>query len=69
MPNEKSGPEFAPLRKYVDTFKIIVDIKDSSGQIIRTETMDYGKSEDRLWLGKISFWAWSNGYKVVTRSD
>ncbi len=69
MPNDKSGPEFAPLRKYVDTFKIIVDIRDIDDKLIRTEIMDYGKSEDRLWLGKLSFWAWSNGHKVVTRSD
>lgn len=67
--NKKTGPEWAPLRKYVETFKIIVDIRDSSGKVIRTEAMDYGVSEDRLWLGKISFWAWSNGHEVVTRSD
>lgn len=63
------GPEFAPLRKYVDSFKIIVDIVDSSGKVIRSEAMDYGKSEDRLHLGKLSFWAWNEGHSVITRSD
>lgn len=65
----QDGPEFAPLRKYVETFKLIVEIHDKADNIIRSEIMDYGKSDDRNWLGKLSFWAWTNGHKVVTRAE
>ena len=66
--NNNSGPEFGPLRDFVKEFKILVEIFDKSGSLIRTERMDYGKREDRLWLGKLSFWAWSNGHSVETKS-
>ena len=69
MVERNSLPEFAPLRNYVKQFKIIVDIYDKNDKVIRTERMDYGKSEDRLWLGKLSFWAWDNGHVVETRKD
>lgn len=65
----KNGPEFAPLRNYVKSFKIIVEIFDKDDNVIRTERMDYGEPEDRAWLGKLSFWSWSNGYSVETRQD
>lgn len=65
----RNGPEFAPIRNYVKQFKIIVDIYDKDDKVIRTERMDYGIQEDRLWLGKLSFWAWENGHVVETRKD
>jgi len=67
--NKKNGPEFAPLRNYVKSFKIIVEIFDKDDNIIRTERIDYGEPEDRAWLGKLSYWSWSNGYTVETRQD
>ena len=66
MNDKNTGPEFAPLRNYVKEFKIIVDIIDKDDNVIRTEQMDYGKPEDRIWLGRLSFWAWDNGYLVET---
>ena len=65
--NKRSGPEFAPLRNFVKSFKIQVTIFDSDDKIVREEVMDYGKPEDRMWLGKLSYWAWSEGYIVETR--
>lgn len=67
--NKKNGPEFAPLRTYVKEFKIVVEIYDENDNVIRTERMNYGNAEDRVWLGKLSFWAWSNGHTVETRQD
>ncbi len=68
--SKKNGPEFAPLREYVKDFKIIVEIWDDKGDLlIRTERMNYGKADDRVWLGKLSFWAWTNGHTVETRQD
>ena len=66
---KRNGPEFAPLRNYVKEFKIVVEIYDDNDNVIRSERMDYGNSEDRIWLGKLSFWAWSNGHVVETRQD
>ena len=66
---KKNGPEFAPLRNYIKDFKIIVTIYNDKDDIIREEKMNYGNSDDRIWLGKLSFWAWTNGHTVETRSD
>jgi len=31
--------------------------------------MDYGKKDDRNWLGKLSVWAWTNGHEVSSCLD
>ena len=70
MNNEKrNGPEFAPLRNYVKNYNILVEIYDKDDNIIRTEQMDYGNYEDRIWLGRLSYWAWTNGHSVETRAE
>lgn len=63
---QKNGPEFAPIRSYVKEFKIKVTVFDNNDNIIRIEIMDYGKPEDRVWLGKLSYWAWNNLHYVET---
>jgi hypothetical protein len=62
----KNGPEHAPIRDFVKSFLIDVVVYNTNDDIIRQETMDYGKPEDRTWLGKLSYWAWSNGHYVET---
>ncbi len=62
----RNGPEFAPIRDYVKSFKIKVTVYNQNDDIIRIEIMDYGKAEDRVWLGKLSFWSWSNNHYVET---
>lgn len=69
MSNERNGPEFAPLREFVKSFPIVVTIFNSNDDAIRTERMDYGKPDDRVWLGKLSYWAWTNGHTVETCKD
>lgn len=69
MNKNKNGPEWGPIRNYVKTFKIIVTIFDDDDNVIRTERMDYGIAEDRAWLGRLSYWAWSNGHTVESRED
>lgn len=69
MPNDKSGPEYAPLRNFVKSFKIGIVIFDRSDNVVREEKADYGNPEDRAWLGKLSYWAWSNNYIVETFKD
>ena len=63
---QRNGPEMAPIRDFVKSFIIRVTVYDKHDSVIRTEKMDYGKPEDRSWLGKLSYWAWSNGHTVET---
>lgn len=63
----KAGlPEFAPIRDFVKTFKIKVTVYNQADEVIRVEVMDYGKPEDRVWLGRLSYWSWSQGHYVET---
>lgn len=64
--DKKNGPEWAPIREYIKSFIIIVTFYDKNDRIVRQEELDYGKSEDRAWLGRLSFWGWSNGYYIET---
>lgn len=64
--NERNGPEFIPLRNYIKECKILVLLCDADKKEIRREIMDYGSSEDRVWLGKLSFFAWQQGWSVIT---
>jgi hypothetical protein len=65
----ENGPEFAPIRNFVKTFPIVVTIINKDDTEIRVEHMDYGKQEDRIWLGKLSYWAWDHGHIVETRGE
>jgi len=66
---KRNGPEFAPLREYNKECKIVVTIYDKNDVPIRVEHMDYGKKDDRNWLGKLSVWAWTNGHEVSSCLD
>ncbi len=59
-------PEFSPIRDFVKSFKIKVTVFNKNDDVVRTEIMDYGLPSDRIWLGKLSFWAWSNSHYVET---
>lgn len=65
-PERQKLPEFAPLREYIKSLIVEVVIYDENDNEIRKETMDYGNPADRIWLGKISVWAWNNGFVVET---
>lgn len=61
------GPEDIPLfGGYVKTFKMMVTIFDKNDNVIREQEIDYGNHEHRKWLGKITYWACSNGMTVET---
>lgn len=64
----RNGPEFAPIRDYIKSFKIKVTVFDKNDEVVRTEVMDYGKPEDRVWLGRLSFWSWQNSHYVETEA-
>jgi len=65
---DENGPENVPLQNFHKTFKIVVFIYNlkNNDEVIDMRQIDYGALEDRRWLGKVSFWAWSKGYSVET---
>lgn len=69
MTDNKTGPEWAPLRMYIKEYKIVLSIYDKDDKLVRTEKLDYGKQEDKVWLGRLSHWAWDQGHSVETMKD
>ncbi len=69
-PPNPNGPESIPLRDYVKSFKVAVFIYDlkNNDEIIDMREIDFGNRDDKAWLSKVSFWAWSKGYSVETMS-
>ncbi|HMG15798.1 MAG TPA: hypothetical protein VK590_10140 [Saprospiraceae bacterium] len=67
---DQNGPENVPLNGFNKTFKVVVLIYDlkNSDNVIDMREIDYGLLDDRRWLGRVSFWAWSRGYSVETMS-
>lgn len=67
--NVPRGPEDIPLKTYIKDFQVVVLIKDiKSNRYIREEKINYSDVNVRKWLGRISFWAWTNGYLIETMS-
>lgn len=68
QPN-RQGPWDVPLRAYVQSLAIVVTIWNLQGDCIEQEFhLDYGNNDDRKFLGRVSFWAISNGRSVETLS-
>ena len=63
-PPNMQGPESAPLRNYIKSYKIKINIYDGDDNLIKTENLDYGNFEHKKFLGRLSFWAWELGYTV-----
>mgnify|MGYP001574358619 CR=1 FL=1 len=67
--NEKppSGPWDIPLKDFVKSFKLKISIFDlKNDKLIDSQEIDYGNYEHRKFLGRVTFWATSNGYSVET---
>lgn len=60
------GPEDAPLREYVKDFPVTVTLYEND-KLLREEKINYGNAEHRRWLGKVTYFAISQGYTVETR--
>jgi len=67
-PDIRSGDEFKPLKEFNTHFPayvFVLDIKQDN-TIIKQGEFDYANFEHRKWLGKLTFWALSNGYSIET---
>lgn len=65
------GPWDAPLKEYVNQFYLRVTVYDGSSEtddIVVEKIIDYGKFEDRKWLGRITFWAAREGYIIQSEA-
>lgn len=60
-----NGPESVPLREFVKSFMVMVTIFDGD-KVLREEKVDFGNPQHRQWIGKVTYWACSNGYAVET---
>lgn len=59
---DRYGPWDAKLGEYVTQKLIILLIHNLEKETIERELqLDYGRKEDRQFVGKVSFWALSNG--------
>lgn len=63
----RRGPWDAPLRTFVKEHTVIAVIHDIDKESIDYEIkLDLGNPDDKKFLGKITFWATSNGRSVET---
>ena len=64
------GPEDIPLKSFIKDHQLVIVLKDvKSGRRIREERINYSDSEARKWLGKVTYFATTNGYSVETFAE
>lgn len=63
-PENKKLPEFNAKRT-----PVIVSVFDANDKLVREERIDYSDFEHRKWLGRITFWAITEGLIVETRGE
>ncbi len=64
----KRGDENKPLKEintYCPVMVFLIDLKNNDN-VVATFEIDYANAADRKRLGRISFWAVSNGHSVET---
>ena len=70
MPTIPRGPEDVPLKGYIAEFPMVIILKDiKSGRLIREERINYSENDARRWLGRITYFACTNGYSVETMAE
>jgi len=63
------GPWDAPLKQFNNHFLVRVLVYDKEDKELFNAVIDYGNYEDRKFIGRISFWAYSNDYIVETFAE
>lgn len=63
----RKGVENIPLQEINKSCPITIYVIDNTtDKTVETKQLDYGKAEDRKYLGRISFWAFSNNHTIET---
>jgi len=66
---DKSGPWDVPIKDYVKSCPIIVIIYNLKTDELEKEIqIDYGKYEDRKFLGRLTYWSITNERTIETMS-
>lgn len=70
MSEYKKGVENLPLRQVNTSMPIMVYVINlkNDDEIVQEVQLDYASFEDRKHLGRITFWAVSNGHSIETMS-
>jgi len=63
------GAEVLPNKIYVSDLPLVVLVKDKDGKVNRIEHINYSNSEERKWLGKLTYHAVTSGMSVVTMAQ
>lgn len=63
----RKGAENVPLKDINKHMPILVLVYNlQTDALVEEKRINYGDAEDRRWLGRISFWAFTNGCSVET---
>lgn len=64
----RKGSENVPLEHINKDMQILVIVYDlrNNDAVVEEKRINYGDVEQRKWLGRISFWAFSNHCSVET---
>lgn len=65
MVEYKEGVENAPPKHNLPILVLVYSLREDEKVVIE-KTINYSNFEDRKWLGRISFWAYSNHCSVET---
>ena len=69
MPPYRKGAENVPLKDINKDMPILVLVYDlGTDKLVEEKRINYGNAEERRWLGRISFWAFTNHCSVETYS-
>ena len=65
----RKGVENVPLKE-INTkcpiYVMIIDLK--TDEVVQEHKMDYADINDRIWLGRLTFWAVQNHHSIETMS-
>ena len=65
MVEYKEGAENVPAQRNLPILVLVYSLREDEKVVIE-KTINYSNYEDRKWLGRISFWAYSNHCSVET---
>lgn len=70
MPPYRKGAENVPLQKINTKMMVLVLVYDllNDDNIVIEEKIDYADYESRKWLGRLSFWCYTNHHSIETIS-
>lgn len=70
MSEYRKGVENIPIVEINTSCPItVLVISVETGIVVEKKQLDYGKYEDRKFLGRISFWAYTNGHSIETMAN